>query len=46
MTHFPQLRLRRLRRTNQLRKLVQETRLAVADLAYPLFVAEGTGPRT
>ena len=45
MTHFPQLRLRRLRRTNQLRKLVQETRLAVADLVYPLFVVEGTGPK-
>ncbi len=45
MTHFPQARLRRLRRTNQLRKLVQETRLAVADLVYPLFVVEGTGPK-
>ena len=45
MTHFPQLRLRRLRRTNQLRKLVQETRLAIADLVYPLFVVEGTGPK-
>jgi porphobilinogen synthase len=45
MTHFPQLRLRRLRRTDPLRKLVQETRLAVADLVYPLFVVEGTGPK-
>ena len=43
MTGFPQLRLRRLRRTERLRALVRETRLEVADLVYPLFVVPGSG---
>lgn len=43
MTGFPQLRLRRLRRTEPLRALVRETRLEVRDLVYPLFVIEGSG---
>ncbi len=43
MSHFPQLRLRRLRRTEPLRTLVRETRLEVGDLVYPLFVVEGKG---
>nr|WP_157867636.1 porphobilinogen synthase [Gloeothece citriformis] len=34
-------RPRRLRRTAALRRLVQETRLTVDDLIYPLFVMEG-----
>ena len=38
---FPQRRLRRLRRTPALRRLVAETRLAPADLIAPLFVREG-----
>ena len=38
---FPQQRLRRLRRTPALRRLVAETRLAVDDLVAPLFVREG-----
>jgi porphobilinogen synthase len=38
---FPQTRMRRLRRTSELRELVRETRLSAADLLYPLFVAEG-----
>ncbi len=38
---FPQRRLRRLRRTPALRRLVRETRLDVADLIAPLFVREG-----
>jgi porphobilinogen synthase len=38
---FPQRRLRRLRRTPALRRLVAETRLAVDDLIAPLFVREG-----
>jgi porphobilinogen synthase len=42
MTGFPQLRLRRLRRTQPLRALAQETRLEVGDLVYPLFVVEGS----
>ncbi len=37
---FPQRRLRRLRRTDALRRLVAETRLGVDDLIAPLFVRE------
>ncbi|MFH1002909.1 MAG: porphobilinogen synthase [Chloroflexota bacterium] len=43
MADFPELRLRRLRRTGPLRDMVRETRLAVTDLVYPMFVAEGQG---
>jgi porphobilinogen synthase len=38
---FPQRRLRRLRRTPALRRLVAETQLGVSDLVAPLFVREG-----
>ncbi len=38
---FPQRRLRRLRRTPALRRLVAETVLGVDDLVAPLFVREG-----
>ncbi len=38
---FPQRRLRRLRRTAALRRLVAETHLHVSDLVAPLFVREG-----
>jgi porphobilinogen synthase len=38
---FPEYRLRRLRRNENFRRLVRETRLSVDDLVYPLFVAEG-----
>lgn len=41
MSNFPELRLRRLRRTENLRRLFEETDLAVGDLVYPLFVVEG-----
>ena len=42
---FPARRLRRLRRTRALRRLVAEARLGVDDLVAPLFVREGTaGP--
>ncbi|MDP8988314.1 MAG: porphobilinogen synthase [Actinomycetota bacterium] len=37
---FPARRLRRLRRTPALRRLVAETRLSVDDLVAPLFVRE------
>ena len=40
---YPASRLRRLRRHGFLRELVRETRLAPADLIYPVFVLEGTG---
>lgn len=38
---FPQLRMRRLRRTESIRALVRETRVDVQDLIYPLFIVEG-----
>ncbi|MDQ1519756.1 MAG: porphobilinogen synthase [Actinomycetota bacterium] len=38
---FPERRLRRLRRTPALRRLVAEHRLSVDDLVAPLFVKEG-----
>ncbi len=42
---FPVNRLRRLRRTEALRRLVRETRLSRDDLIQPLFVVEGSGVR-
>jgi len=42
---FPQQRLRRLRRTENLRRLVRQTRLEADDLVYPLFVCSGSGVR-
>ena len=41
MTKFPTVRLRRTRQNEKLRGLVRETRLAVDQLIYPLFIAEG-----
>jgi porphobilinogen synthase len=38
-------RPRRLRRLDNLRRLVRETRLAADDLVYPLFVVHGQGLR-
>src|ERR1700742_2263871 len=38
---FPERRLRRLRRTPALRRLVAETRITVDGLVAPLFVKEG-----
>jgi porphobilinogen synthase len=38
---FPQRRLRRLRRTDAMRRLVAETTLSASDLIAPLFVREG-----
>jgi len=43
MAVFPQLRLRRLRRTEPLRALVRENRVEVGDFIYPIFVVEGQG---
>ena len=43
MTDFPQLRLRRLRRTESLRALVRENRVEIGNLVYPLFIVEGSG---
>lgn len=38
---FPTIRMRRLRRTENLRRMVRETRLSVDDLIYPMFVMPG-----
>ena len=38
---FPQRRLRRLRRTDALRRMVAETTLSADDLIAPLFIREG-----
>ena len=43
MSGFPEIRLRRLRRTATLRALVRETHVDIADLVYPMFVVEGKG---
>ena len=42
---FPVTRMRRLRRTETLRSMVRETRIAREDLILPLFVVEGSGVR-
>ena len=38
---FPKNRMRRLRSSPSMRRLVRETNLSVDDLVYPLFVREG-----
>jgi len=40
---FPKNRMRRLRSSDAMRRLVRETSLSVDDLVYPLFVREGEG---
>lgn len=40
---YPTTRLRRLRANERLRRMVGETRLAVDDLIYPVFVTHGRG---
>jgi porphobilinogen synthase len=40
--YFPVYRSRRVRRTENLRRLVRETRLSVDQLVYPLFVMPGS----
>ena len=42
---FPQIRLRRARRSAALRRLVAEHELSPADLIYPMFVLEGNDRR-
>ena len=43
MKGFPTQRLRRLRQSAALRRMVQETTLAPAGFIYPLFVGHGSG---
>ncbi len=40
---FPKTRMRRLRTSEAMRRLVRETALSVDDFVYPLFVREGKG---
>jgi porphobilinogen synthase len=40
---FPEYRARRLRRNENLRRMVRETRVSVDDLVCPLFVVSGKG---
>ena len=41
--NFPDYRPRRMRRTENLRRMIRETRLAPSDFIYPLFVVPGSG---
>jgi porphobilinogen synthase len=43
MMFFPEYRARRLRRNDNLRRMVRETHLRVDDLIYPMFSAFGKG---
>ncbi len=38
---FPKIRMRRLRKSDSMRRLVRQTSLSIDDLVYPLFVREG-----
>ena len=40
---FPKIRMRRLRSSAPMRRLVRQTALSVDDLVYPLFVRQGKG---
>ncbi|MCX7816258.1 MAG: porphobilinogen synthase [Syntrophales bacterium] len=42
---FPDYRPRRLRKSENFRRLIRETRLSVDNLIYPLFVVPGKGVR-
>lgn len=42
---FPDIRLRRLRRTEAIRSLVRETSILPSSLIYPLFLCPGEGVR-
>lgn len=43
--YFPEYRMRRLRRDENLRRLMRETTVLVDDLIYPMFVVPGKGVR-
>ena len=45
MAGFPTVRLRRLRGSESVRRLAQETRLSASDFVYPLFVTEDPAGR-
>lgn len=41
--NFPKIRMRRLRSSAAMRRLVRETTLSIDNLVYPLFVRDGKG---
>ena len=43
--HFPATRMRRMRRDDFSRRLMQENSLTASDLILPVFVLEGTNQR-
>ena len=43
---FPKIRMRRLRSSPAMRRLVRQTSLSIDDLVYPLFVREGRDIKT
>jgi porphobilinogen synthase len=45
MARFPEYRMRRMRRTPTLRRMVREARVSPDNLVLPLFVVPGTGVR-
>jgi len=44
-THYPSTRMRRMRRDDFSRRLMQENCLTPADFIFPVFVLEGSGER-
>ncbi len=40
---FPKIRMRRLRSSDSMRRLVRQTSVSIDDFVYPLFVKEGKG---
>ncbi|MBI4233142.1 MAG: porphobilinogen synthase, partial [Chloroflexi bacterium] len=45
MALFPSVRMRRLRESDMVRRLVRETAVSVDDLVYPIFVTHGRDVR-
>jgi porphobilinogen synthase len=45
MSKFPEYRMRRLRRTPELRRMIRETEVEPGDLILPLFAVPGAGVR-
>jgi len=43
--HYPEYRARRMRRSDNLRRLVRETRLSVDGFIYPMFIIPGKATR-
>ena len=41
--YFPAYRPRRLRKNENFRRMIRETKVSVDDLVYPLFVIPGKG---